>query len=759
MNHWIMNDPGGPSQGGVNEAFAQAISESRPVVYAWYMHERDDMRGNVAAAHSYLQAAAAANPGVPFKYVTAQEAMRAIIGTTDVTPPTLAIARAGGDTYTITSTEALWGSGPYVAGRYGSGSGAIYTHVSASASGPPNTWTATLPATNGGLPLALVGAGALDQSGNGATKTLSVESANAIAAVVPGGACISTAHACVAVPVTFTRADATPVRAYSVQLHLSSELAVCGAGIEEGSYLSNVGGTSFQVVSQGGGSYEVDGAILGAPCGATGNGTLFTLALSSAAAGGTGTITVDYVRVRDCDNNLVPGEPGLAASLPIDNTAPAAVTGLTAAAGTAGSHQDGRINVAVSFTAPSDGSRLEVYRKGFGNHPVYGPGTAPEPAPPPSYPPSSDWVLTGVSAGVHTDDPPTRDYWYYVAYAIDECGNASPVSARTGGALNYLLGDVAGGTGTCGGNSTVSTADVSLLGAHYGQKSTDSDYLPCLDVGPTTDYGLWSRPTPDGVIEFEDLVLFALNYTGLGGPGALPAVAGARARVAPAAASADAVGLEVPVLPGVGETFTVTLRASGKSDVQALGLDLDYDGSIVELEKVEGGELLARQASEALVLSPKPGRIDVALLGKGAGLSGEGTLATATFRVLAAGDAKLRLASVDGRDGRNRKVTLGATTAPVVPTVTLLSPARPNPFAQTVTLSFSLAQAGPADLVIYSVSGRRVRTLAHGAREPGVYDFEWDGRDDAGSAVAAGVYYAHLATVQRSFTLKLTYLK
>jgi flagellar hook assembly protein FlgD len=91
--------------------------------------------------------------------------------------------------------------------------------------------------------------------------------------------------------------------------------------------------------------------------------------------------------------------------------------------------------------------------------------------------------------------------------------------------------------------------------------------------------------------------------------------------------------------------------------------------------------------------------------------------------------------------------------------VTKLDPARPNPFAQTVTLSLSLAQAGPADLVVYSVSGRRVRTLARGAREPGVYDFEWDGRDDAGSAVAAGIYYVHLITAGREFTRKVTFLR
>jgi hypothetical protein len=35
----------------------------------------------------------------------------------------------------------------------------------------------------------------------------------------------------------------------------------------------------------------------------------------------------------------------------------------------------------------------------------------------------------------------------------------------------------------------------------------------------------------------------------------------------------------------------------------------------------------------------------------------------------------------------------------------------------------------------------------------------WDGRDDGGSAMSAGVYYAHLVTAQGRFSRTLTYLK
>jgi hypothetical protein len=163
----------------------------------------------------------------------------------------------------------------------------------------------------------------------------------------------------------------------------------------------------------------------------------------------------------------------------------------------------------------------------------------------------------------------------------------------------------------------------------------------------------------------------------------------------------------------------------------------------------------------ALVLSSRPGTVDAAVLGVDTGFRGEGVVATVTFRALRAGAPGIHLASVDARDPQNRKVSL-ATSERVVrplPTVTLLAPATPNPFCQAATLAFSLAQGGPVELAVFSVDGRRVRTLVRESREPGEYRVTWDGRDDHGNPMSAGIYYAHLKAAQRGFTRTLTYLR
>ena len=76
-----------------------------------------------------------------------------------------------------------------------------------------------------------------------------------------------------------------------------------------------------------------------------------------------------------------------------------------------------------------------------------------------------------------------------------------------------------------------------------------------------------------------------------------------------------------------------------------------------------------------------------------------------------------------------------------------------------MTLSFSLAERGPVDLRIYSVDGRLVRTLVSGTQEPGYYRPVWDGRDDHGNAMSAGVFYARLVAGRVHMTRTMSYLR
>jgi photosystem II stability/assembly factor-like uncharacterized protein len=80
----------------------------------------------------------------------------------------------------------------------------------------------------------------------------------------------------------------------------------------------------------------------------------------------------------------------------------------------------------------------------------------------------------------------------------------------------------------------------------------------------------------------------------------------------------------------------------------------------------------------------------------------------------------------------------------------------PNPSTASTTFEFTLPAAGPVRLAIFDVTGRRVRTLRDGPAPAGPSRVAWDGRDEAGRAVAAGVYFARLEAAGETRTVKLS---
>ncbi len=64
-----------------------------------------------------------------------------------------------------------------------------------------------------------------------------------------------------------------------------------------------------------------------------------------------------------------------------------------------------------------------------------------------------------------------------------------------------------------------------------------------------------------------------------------------------------------------------------------------------------------------------------------------------------------------------------------------------NPQMAPVGILLSLSRAASVDIAIFDPSGRRVRRLLSGRRESGQMDLIWDGKDEGGRRVSAGVYF------------------
>ncbi len=97
-------------------------------------------------------------------------------------------------------------------------------------------------------------------------------------------------------------------------------------------------------------------------------------------------------------------------------------------------------------------------------------------------------------------------------------------------------------------------------------------------------------------------------------------------------------------------------------------------------------------------------------------------------------------------------------SADVEPLTTWLGAAYPNPFNPSARIPLTIAQPGPAKLVVFNSGGQMVRVLIDTELAAGAWQFEWEGLDDAGRPVAAGTYIYHLQTPGFAASRKMTLL-
>ncbi|MEM9663426.1 MAG: Ig-like domain-containing protein [Bacteroidota bacterium] len=82
----------------------------------------------------------------------------------------------------------------------------------------------------------------------------------------------------------------------------------------------------------------------------------------------------------------------------------------------------------------------------------------------------------------------------------------------------------------------------------------------------------------------------------------------------------------------------------------------------------------------------------------------------------------------------------------------------PNPSSGSVRLGVAVPD-GSVRVVVYDLLGRRVRTLADGPASRGWQELTWDGRDDAGRTVAAGVYLVAAESASGRVVRRLTRIR
>jgi hypothetical protein len=70
----------------------------------------------------------------------------------------------------------------------------------------------------------------------------------------------------------------------------------------------------------------------------------------------------------------------------------------------------------------------------------------------------------------------------------------------------------------------------------------------------------------------------------------------------------------------------------------------------------------------------------------------------------------------------------------------------PNPFREGVMLNYRINEPCSVSVMIYNSQGQLIKSLVNRKYDIGDHFIEWDGRNDKGSSIPAGVYYCRLIT-------------
>jgi hypothetical protein len=104
-------------------------------------------------------------------------------------------------------------------------------------------------------------------------------------------------------------------------------------------------------------------------------------------------------------------------------------------------------------------------------------------------------------------------------------------------------------------------------------------------------------------------------------------------------------------------------------------------------------------------------------------------------------------------------IVTGVESSDDTPSRTALASVYPNPFNPQTKIEYYVASQQHVVLEIFDISGAKVRGLVDEVLPAQRHVVEWDGRDDAGNAVASGVYFLRMAAGDITDVKKLVLLK
>jgi hypothetical protein len=377
-------------------------------------------------------------------------------------------------------------------------------------------------------------------------------------------------------------------------------------------------------------------------------------------------------------------------------------------------------------------------------------------------------AFDGVVTGDWTIAP--RDIYYISAFATDLAGNYSVVDA--GGqdrATNYYLADMGSGSGlhipgATGYDGRVNFDDLIWFSNVYAKSESqwtfgtdaEADFAPTL---ANKTYGARNRfaiPRPDNIINFDDLMIFSMNFMNT-----TPKIV---APQNPQLARELAIELmNSRTSTSQGELLTTIVRlANDGREVKGISAELSFNPSELQFIDANAGGLFGSAEQGFFYGNGDNGkvRIDAAVLGIDRTVNFSGNLAVVRFHATQSGRGNVTIAEaiVRGETNNEHPATLN-NNAVEVPTVFSLAQNYPNPFNPSTRIDYQVPAPSRVTIEIFNLLGEKVATLVNEVKDAGYYTLVWDGRTDANIQVASGMYIYSMKADKFSNVKKMVLVK
>ena len=354
-----------------------------------------------------------------------------------------------------------------------------------------------------------------------------------------------------------------------------------------------------------------------------------------------------------------------------------------------------------------------------------------------------------------------------------------PVDIDTGAEYVCPAFSVVNYVGDYSGDAIVGFSDFATLIAAWNSQDTYHD------IGPATGAPPALTPDYDGVIDFEDMMVFVQmwNWSAADQQAVNAAQGSPLTRPQQTQSSQSdrkSVDVQHPVIltqPPPDDVWAddgimrLNVEIRDVAGVSSAGIVLHYDVEHLRILDIQPGTFLGR------VGSSEPGQVFIKRIDEDRGrievmggrispdspsTSGGGVVARLQFEKLSQENSSVHV-SYDLRDETAEQISSGSyqssVDAVLEPDDFALLNNYPNPFNGETIIRFQLPSEQRVQLYIFNVRGQRVATLVDEQLPGGYHKVTWSGRNDDGRQVASGIYIYLIQAGPHRQSKKMTIIK